>query len=275
METEYVPWSVAVSKLSVIRRLLYYTMHYPKFLRYARKVVDSAYKKVGWTVDDDHNKNLLRVQILSFACNVGHNDCLTVAGKEFNKWLNNQKERPPPDVRSVIYSYGMRINGNENDWNKVWNLYLKEADAQEKTKLLGSLSSTTDPWILKQFIDLAWDEKNVRGQDYFNCLSMIADNPIGEPIVWDYVRENWKTLTDRFGLNERYLGRVIPSIVGRFSTATKLIEVKNFFEKYPEAGAGETARKEAIQKIENNIQWLKNNEKNVGTWLETTTKDLE
>lgn len=31
-ETEYVPWSVAVSKLSVIRRLLYYTKHYPKFL---------------------------------------------------------------------------------------------------------------------------------------------------------------------------------------------------------------------------------------------------
>lgn len=126
-----------------------------------------------------------------------------------------------------------------------------------------------------RFIDLAWDEKNVRSQDYFSCLQLIAANQIGEPIVWEYVRENWKKLTDRFGLNERYLGSMIPSIVGRFSTTTKLEEVQSFFKKHPEAGAGATARKEATQKIENNIQWLKNNEKSVGNWLETATKNLE
>lgn len=114
---------------------------------------------------------------------------------------------------------------------------------------------------------LAWDEKNVRGQDYFSCLSNIAANPIGEPLVWDYVRENWPKLVDRFTLNERYLGRLIPSISGGFSTKTKLDEMKEFFVKYPEAGAGAAARKEALQRIDNNIQWLANNERNVTKWL--------
>lgn len=114
---------------------------------------------------------------------------------------------------------------------------------------------------------MAWDEKNVRGQDYFGCLSNIAANPIGESIVWDYVRENWSQLVGRFTLNERYLGRLIPSITATFTTSTKLDEVNAFFAKYPEAGAGAAARKEALQRIENNIQWLQNNEKNVTKWL--------
>lgn len=73
---------------------------------------------------------------------------------------------------------------------------------------------------------MAWDEKNVRGQDYFGCLSSISNNHIGEGIVWDYVRNNWEKLVQRFGLNERYLGRMIPSIVSSFSTEIKLEEVK-------------------------------------------------
>lgn len=114
---------------------------------------------------------------------------------------------------------------------------------------------------------MAWDEKNVRGQDYFTCLSNIASNPIGEPRVWDFVRDNWQKLVDRFTLNERYLGRLIPAITGGFTTKTKLDEVKVFFAKYPEAGAGAAARKEALQRIENNIQWLENNQQKVTTWL--------
>lgn len=95
----------------------------------------------------------------------------------------------------------------------------------------------------------------------------IASNPIGEPIVWDYVRENWPKLVKRFTLNERYLGRLIPGISGGFTTTTKLDEMKAFFAKYPDAGAGAAARTEALQRIENNIQWLKNNERNVTKWL--------
>lgn len=73
-----------------------------------------------------------------------------MASKRFIGWLSNTKERPEPDLRSVIYTYGMRVNGNEDNWNKVWDLYLSETDAQEKAKLLASLSSTTEPWILKR-----------------------------------------------------------------------------------------------------------------------------
>lgn len=119
-----------------------------------------------------------------------------------------------------------------------------------------------------RYVDLAWDENNVRGQDYFTCLQQIASNRVGEAIVWDYVRDNWEKLVDRFGLNERYLGRMIPSITGRFNTAIKLTEVQEFFAKYPEAGAGAAARVQTVENIQNKINWLENNLNDIGNWLD-------
>lgn len=121
--------------------------------------------------------------------------------------------------------------------------------------------------FLPSYVQLAWDDSYVRGQDYFTCLQYIAANPIGESIVWDYVRENWLNLVERFGLNERYLGSMIPSITSRFSTQTKLEEMQYFFAKYPEAGAGTAARVRALETVKNNIAWLDNNLDLVRQWL--------
>ena len=114
---------------------------------------------------------------------------------------------------------------------------------------------------------MASDSTYVREQDYFTCLQYIASNRIGESIVWEYVRENWQNLVDKFGLNERYLGRMIPSITSKFSTKTRLDEMLKFFADYPEAGAGKAARVQAIENVENNIEWLKNNKELVEKWL--------
>lgn len=123
--------------------------------------------------------------------------------------------------------------------------------------------------LFSRFINLAWDENNVRGQDYFTCMAYIAENPIGENLVWNYVRENWQKLVDRFGLNERYLGRMIPSITSRFATKTRLKEMESFFNEYPEAGAGAAARRQALQKVKINIKWSETNKEKVAKWLES------
>lgn len=45
---------------------------------------------------------------------------------------------------------GMRLGGSEEDWNTMWNLYLNETDAQERTKLLHGLAHSSEPWILQR-----------------------------------------------------------------------------------------------------------------------------
>ena len=45
-------------------------------------------------------------------------------------------------------------------------------------------------------------------------------------------------------------------------------QMENFFEKYPDAGAGESPRSQSIEQVKNNIEWLEVNKEEIHTWLE-------
>merc|ERR1712200_44500 len=105
-------------------------------------------------------------------------------------------------------------------------------------------------------------------QDYFAVLSYISANPVGNPLVWEYLQANWPALVHRFSLNDRYLGRLPKAIVSDFASPFKLEQVKQFFARYPEAGAGARARKQAVESIENNIKPLDTHLETVQAWLQ-------
>lgn len=200
-----------------------------------------------------------------------HPACLKKVGDMFLNWINGEDrdtDRPTADLRSLIYSYGMKSVGTETEWNSMFELFASEQDATEKVKLQAALTAIREPWILRKLIDLASaDEKYVRKQDYFSLMGSISGNRVGESIVWNYVRDEWTTISTRFGLNERNLGRMIPTITSKFVTESRLKEMKRFFDDYPEAGAGANARIQALETVENNIKWLSRNQKSIGEWL--------
>lgn len=43
--------------------------------------------------------------------------------------------------------------------------------------------------------------------------------------------------------------------------------MKAFFAKYPEAGAGASARKQALERVEANMQWLQLHYSKIEKWL--------
>ena len=46
------------------------------------------------------------------------------------------------------------------------------------------------------------------------------------------------------------------------------LQVMEFFDKYPEAGAGTRARDQAVEQIRANIAWVTANQDNIVAWLE-------
>ncbi|KAH9635583.1 hypothetical protein HF086_003197, partial [Spodoptera exigua] len=69
-------------------------------------------------------------------------------------------------------------------------------------------------------------------------------------------------------LRNRYLGNIIPAITASFNTDLKLKEMESFFGLYPEAGAGETGRRRALETVKNNIRWSTYHLKQVTTWID-------
>lgn len=55
-EEDYVPWSVAATKLTSLKRTLYYTSSYVKYKKYATALIEPIYTALTWTVGEDHLK---------------------------------------------------------------------------------------------------------------------------------------------------------------------------------------------------------------------------
>ncbi|XP_052840444.1 glutamyl aminopeptidase [Drosophila gunungcola] len=274
-ERDFVPWYVAANKLISLHRSLMFSEGYVSFLTYARSLLTGVYDEVGWTVDaNNHLKNRLRVSILSAACALGVPDCLEQAAQRFNAFLQNPTSRPSPDLREIVYYYGMQQSTSQANWEQLFRIFAAETDASEKLKLMYGLSGVQDSQLLFNFLSLAGDESIVRSQDYFTCVQYIAANPVGEPVTWEFYREHWPQLSARFGLNNRNFGRLIAQITANFRSAVKLEEVQQFYTKYPESGAGANPRLEAVETIKYNIEWLARNRADINDWLSGTAAPL-
>jgi len=273
-ESHLVPWDTAYSSLMGMSNLLKKTFVYPKFRKYILDLVSDHYDKLGWKDEGTHMEKLNRFNILGLSCMNGLTKCLTEAGQLFTAWIADPLTYISPNLRSLVYKYGMAARGSPETWEIMFKRYLDESNAQEKRKLLYGLAQIKEQWILHRFILLAQNETYVRSQDYFTALSYVSGNPIGESLVWDFIQAEWPKLVDRFTLNNRYLGRLPKLAVTKFTTEFQLKQVEDFFATYPEAGAGARARKQAVEQVKNNIKWLSSHQEVVGKWLDAREKRI-
>lgn len=263
------PWETAFDALDSLAKVLYYTPTYYPLSQYVRKLTDTLYQQLGWTEGQNETNEMLQLRtlILAKACEYGHAECLEEAGKKLLAYKNGEKISP--NLRNVVYVNGMKEQSNMGVWEWMWQLYLNEENAQEKLKLLRGLASIQEPWILYKLMDLAKDETKIRSQDYFTLLTYVSWNRVGEPLVWDFVRNEWEYLVQRFTLNDRLLGRLMQTITEKFATETKLEEMRAFYAKYPDAGAGANYRKIALETVQNNINFVNSKAaQDVHEWLQ-------
>ncbi|KAJ2949885.1 hypothetical protein O0L34_g11205 [Tuta absoluta] len=275
VEEDYVPWEAAAAAFGYLSDMLMGTMAYDDLQKYIQTLVKPLYEKQNWeNPPQGVIERLKRVRILSLATRSRLPDAQKKVRTLFLNWLNNHgtsaQVELEPDIRELVYNHGMK-SATLTDWEKLWQVYLKEEDAQEQTKLRKALAAPRDSDILRRYLLLAWDEKNIRSQDYLNVIQLIAMNPSGAAIVWDDVRSRWPQFVERFTLNSRYLGNMIPGITYSFNTELKLKEMEAFFSEYPEAGAGEAARRRALETVRNNIRWMQTNQQPVTDWLNSHT----
>lgn len=95
-ETEYVPWKSALTAMSYLDNMLSKYQGYDRFRVYILKLLDNVYRKVGFkdTYGDQQLTVFTRIDVLSWACTFGHDDCVRNAVAQFQNWRN----QPDPDA---------------------------------------------------------------------------------------------------------------------------------------------------------------------------------
>jgi len=266
-ETHLVPWDTIYSSLRAMGSLLRNTASYRHYRKYIVDLVSAHYERLGWEDEGSHTDKINRINILQLACRYGYRPCNVEAGRIFNKWIADSEYYIKPNIRSMVYKYGMQESNDPDAWEIMFSRYTSEINSQEKSKLLYGLSQVKEPWIIERFLVLAKNESNIRSQDYLTAISYISYNPIGNLLVWKFIQAEWPYLVDRFSINSRYLGRIPKTVTDEFTTEFELEQVKSFFAKYPESGAGTRSRKQALEEIGNNIKWLADHYDDIELWL--------
>lgn len=102
--------------------------------------------------------------------------------------------RISPNLKSVVYCTAIRYGG-QIEWDFAWNRYLETNVGSEKEILLHALGCSREIWILSRYLDWAITENSgIRKQDTTRVFSAVADNVIGQSLVFNYFRHNWARL---------------------------------------------------------------------------------
>ncbi|XP_078463561.1 glutamyl aminopeptidase isoform X2 [Lampetra planeri] len=260
------PWDRVLGAVAYLRDMLADSPLYPLFQKYWRQQVKPITAKLTWKDEGEHLDKLLREQVLGLACRMGDEEALSNATNLFDDWKGGQSIAP--NVRLLVYRYGMQQRSDDASWEFMLQSYLKSPLAQEKDKLLYGLASTHSVSQLARYLELLKNESVIRSQDMFTVLRYISLNPYGKTMAWDWTRLNWEYLVGRFGITDRNLGRLVQRISTSFNTELQLWQMESFFSLYPEAGAGASSRLQALETLRTNIAWVQQHEASVEDWLQ-------
>ncbi|NXS90821.1 AMPE aminopeptidase, partial [Jacana jacana] len=277
-ETDYLPWHRVISSVTYLANMLEDDASlYSRFQEYFQYLVKPIVDQLRWNDSGGHLERLLRATVLDFACSMDDKESLNNASQLFEKWLQGETGKNiqvvfiyfsiSANLRLLVYRYGMQNSGNETSWNYMFEKYQETSLAQEKEKLLYGLASVKNITLLDRYLKYIYNTSLIKSQDVFTVLRYISYNTYGKTMAWDWVRLNWQYLVDRFTINDRNLGRIV-TITQTFNTELQLWQMENFFEQYPNAGAGELPRSQSIEQVKNNIEWLKVNKEEIQRWLE-------
>ncbi|NWV49442.1 AMPN Aminopeptidase, partial [Daphoenositta chrysoptera] len=275
-ETEYMPWQAALSNLQYFQLMFDRSEVFGAMSRYMKKQVTplfAYYKNItnGW---NDIPAGLMvqynEVNAISTACSYGVTECEELAASYLRRWQQNVTNNPvPPNLRSAIYC-SMVATGGEEAWNFLWDRFREAPVVSEADKLRTALSCSPHPWILSRYLEYTLDPTKIRKQDATSTINSIASNVVGQPLAWDFIRGNWRTLFSQYGGGSFSFSRLILSVTQRFSSEFELQQLEQFKKDNQDIGFGSGTRalEQALERTRANINWVKENQATVLSWFE-------
>ncbi|NWW11749.1 AMPN Aminopeptidase, partial [Oreocharis arfaki] len=275
-ERAYMPWQAALSNLQYYQLMFDRSEVFGAMSRYIKKQVTPLFTYYKNITNDwqDIPPGLMvqynEINAISTACSYGITECEDLATNYLRQWQQNVSNNPvPPNLRSSIYC-SMVATGGEEAWDFIWARFQEAPVVSEADKLRTALSCSPHPWILSRYLEYALDSTKIRRQDATSTINSIASNVVGQPLAWDFIRGNWRTLFTQYGGGSFSFSRLITSVTQRFSSEFELQQLEQFKQDNQDIGFGSGTRalEQALERTRVNIDWVKENRATVLAWFE-------
>lgn len=274
-ETEYMPWEAALTSLNYFKLMFDRSEVYGPMKKYLLKQVTPLFHHFktetnNWTtLPDTLMEQYNEVNAISTACSSGLSECKDLVSGLYNQWMNNPAVNPiHPNLRSTVYCNAISFGG-EAEWDFAWAQFRNATLVNEADKLRTALACSRDVWILNRYLSYTLNSEYIRRQDATSTIINIASNVVGQSLVWDFVRSNWKKLFEDYGGGSFSFANLIQGVTRRFSTEYELQQLEQFKAENQDTGFGSGTRalEQALEKTKANIKWVRENKDAILQWF--------
>ncbi|XP_014289059.1 aminopeptidase A isoform X2 [Halyomorpha halys] len=280
-EKHFYPWAVSSNYLRFIATRLTGTDCHSLFMKYVHLLLKRNLLDDIWDFGESKTflEKKLQLELIKLACWADEQATLQKVKTLFTNWLSSG-EPLHPELSQIVYSYGLSGDITEEEWEKVLQRCLRERSVKEKWNLWRSLGNVKNREHLTKLIELAKDENHLKSQDFFFVLKSIAKQPYGLEVVWNFIRNEWLYLVDRFTLEDMGLCDLVFQVCSQFGTKEKLDETRKFFEAEESDENNFTeVQHRVLELIEVNNEWSQLFLHDIELWIEeyvaTQTINLE
>ncbi|KAL6661427.1 hypothetical protein ACP70R_000811 [Stipagrostis hirtigluma subsp. patula] len=225
-----------------------------------------AAKKLGWDIKDgeSHLDVMLRSLLLIALVKLGHDETINEGIRRFHIFVGDRKTSLlPPDNRKAAYLAVMRtVNSSSRaGYDALLKIYRETAEAQEKSRILGSLSSSPDKDIVFEALNFMLTDE-VRNQDSFYLLGGISLE--GREVAWTWLKQNWDYVLKTWP-SSSLISDFINSIISPFTSEAKADEVSEFFDGRIKPSF-QRALKQSLERVRISAKWIESirSEPNLG-----------
>ena len=261
-ETEYIVWVEIASGINRINNLLSNDTAALKYKKYVCSLFSSLAERMSFEKkeNENHSNTFLRNLSLSQAAHYGDTKVIKQAQKLFKEKNANSIHA---DIRGAVYGI-TAANGGEKEWKLFEKLYIDEKLHEEKDRFGRALSAFENEKLLLKTLEFSLS-KHVRNQDAPFIISSVWSNQHGKDLTWKFVKNNWKEISNRWGLGGHFLSRLLTPL-GSHTCLKDLKDAQKFFTKNNAPGADRTLE-QSYERIASNAAWIKDDKKIITSWL--------
>jgi aminopeptidase N len=145
-EKHYIPWLSAISHgLTFLSQRVNGEKNAEVFSWFIKDTMDGIYKQLKFAPQTTDRRTDIynRINIATWACKYGHEECIKESKEMFAKFMAAPLTRINKDQRSYVYCNGVRYGG-KTEFDFLYERFLKEDIAAEQLNLLIGMGCTKD-----------------------------------------------------------------------------------------------------------------------------------
>ncbi|ROT69094.1 putative Aminopeptidase N precursor [Penaeus vannamei] len=129
-EGEYLPWATGARKFVYIESMFRRRSGFGALKRYLLDLVLPLYESVGFdnNIEDSFLEQKKRKIAVTWACRLGHKDCLNKALTLYRHWMSQPDNS---SLKPVVFCRAI-AEGGEAEWDFAWDQYVTSSVATEK-----------------------------------------------------------------------------------------------------------------------------------------------